>query len=559
MNQHNDPAESSDTQTLRFPTTLKDGGERLDVFLGTQLEKISWMDAVSREQIKQLIKAGSVSVDGTVHAKPSMRLSGSEIVDVRIETAPAREQAEPMSGHLDVLYEDEHIFVIDKPAGLTVHPAPSCNEPTLVNRIVARWPDMAHLDKDRPGIVHRIDKDTSGLLVAARTNTARLALAEAFASRKVDKEYLALVHGVPVPSKGMVDAPIGRHPTVKVRMAVCEKGGRPALSGYRTLYADPRGRWSLLAVKILTGRTHQIRVHMDHIGHPLLGDPVYGPKTAAGTEAIEALPAPLRPCRQMLHAWNIGFVHPVSSKRIDLASRPPLDMRRLPLLLSRSVQRVVVTGVAGSGKSTAAALLAEYGERTGSGPAPLFSADQAVAELYAPGGDGARFLAGRFGDRFMTPEGGVDRRVLFQTMQSEPGVRREVEEAIHPMARHMLARFWEKHDRRRFAVAEIPLFHEAGWRDDADVIVCVYCPEELRATRLHKARGWNAHTLAAFDSWQLPQSAKVRRSDLVVDNSEDMDRLRKRMQDCADILAWLRRNRMNRLRELFNRLMTADI
>ncbi|MFW5735446.1 MAG: dephospho-CoA kinase, partial [Oceanidesulfovibrio sp.] len=410
---------------MRFQTTLEDGGERLDVFLGGRMGRSPELDALSREQVKRLVRDGAVSVDGIAQTKPAMRLAGGELVEVRIETQQDRDQAEPMAGHLDVLYEDEHILVIDKPAGLTVHPAPSCDEPTLVNRLVARWPDMAVLDKDRPGIVHRIDKDTSGLIVVARTNASRLALSEAFASRNVDKEYLALVHGVPEPPQGAVDAPIGRHPIVKVRMAVCEKGGRHALSEYRVLYADPRGRWSLLVVIIHTGRTHQIRVHMDHIGHPLLGDPVYGPKEADASQAINALPKQLRPTRQMLHAWTIGFHHPVSRERVELSSRPHLDMRRLPLLLSRSVQRVVVTGVAGSGKTTAARFLAEHGG-PGRDPAPFFSADQAVEELYAPGGDGALFLAARFGERFIAPDGGVDRRRLFEAMRNEPGMRREV-------------------------------------------------------------------------------------------------------------------------------------
>lgn len=558
MDQHNESDVTNEERTFRIQSHPQDCGSRLDAFLGRHASALAGMNALSREQVKRLIKHGCVLVDGVAQTKPSLRLSGGEVVDVRMDTAPVREQAEAMPGRLDVIYEDDQILIINKPAGLTVHPAPSCDEPTLVNRLVARWPDMAHLDKDRPGIVHRIDKDTSGIIVAARTNAARLALSEAFSSRNVDKEYIALAHGVPEPPDGAVDAPIGRHPTVKVRMAVCAKGGRHALSEYRTLHADPLGRWSLLAVKIHTGRTHQIRVHMDYIGHPLLGDPVYGHKNAAGAEAVDALPEPLRPCRQMLHAWTIGFDHPVSREHLTFSTRPPLDMRRLPLLLSRSVQRVVVTGVAGCGKSTAARFLAGRGGRR-DGPAPLFSADQAVAELYAPGGDGARFIAGRYGERFVSPDGGVDRRALFQAMQREPAVRREVEEAVHPMVRHMLAGFWEKHSRERFAVAEIPLFHEAGWRDDVDVIVCLYCPEELRAKRLQEARGWDAHMLAAFDSWQLPQQAKIRRSHLVVDNSGNTDRLRSRMQDCANVLTWLRRNRMNRLRELFDRLMRADI
>ena len=242
---------------------------------------------------------------------------------------------------LTALFEDEHVLVVDKPAGLTTHPAPGEPGPTLVNHLLHQWPDIAGdisgMSEQRPGIVHRLDKDTSGLMAVTRTEADRLKLAADFSQRRVKKVYLAIVHGVPVSKTGKVgkiDAPIGRHPTQKTRMAVVEKGGREARSDYRLLWTGPRGLASLVGVRIHTGRTHQIRVHMTHIGTPLLGDGTYGSRENALWSRRPDKLAELAP-RQMLHAFYLSFAHPESGQQITLWRKPPEDFCTLLSGLTR--------------------------------------------------------------------------------------------------------------------------------------------------------------------------------------------------------------------------------
>lgn len=528
-------------------------GRRLDAHLGEVLQD----QGLSRERIKTWIKAGRLILDGRECRKPNTLLAGGEQAELRGESP--RAGLAPESGELHILFEDAHLAVLDKPAGLTVHPAPGLESGTLAHRLLHRYPELRDMDPQRPGIVHRIDKDTSGLLLVARSEAARLTLAEAFAARTVRKRYLALVAGVPHPPSGRIDAPIGRHPTQKVKMAV-HKGGRPAVSDYETLHASPDSAFSLLGVRIHTGRTHQIRVHLRHLGHPILGDRLYGP-------GLQACPEQCRPetfeklaSRQMLHAWQLEFAHPASGERLDFRQPPPRDFLRLALQLSRSTQRVAVTGLPGCGKSALCRLLHEAG-------APLFSADAAVAGLYEPGQDGWLFIRNRFGQRFLQQDAQdpdtapLDRRALFAAMREDDELRREVEGAVHPMVRHQLETFWRRHARSRLAVAEIPLVLEAGegWRHQAaDLLVAVYCPRETRQKRLAKTRGWDQDTLAAMDAWQWSEQAKITACDLVVDNSQGMEDLRRRAGGLLHALRWLRRRRMRRLAASFEDIWGAQ-
>lgn len=528
------------TTTWQLTTPSEAKGQRLDGFLGQALAD----QGISRGRIKSWIKEGRLRISGVTVSKPSTLLQGGELLE--LEGISADSPLAPEDGDLSILYEDEHLIILDKPHGLTVHPAPGLESGTLVHRLLHRYPEMASMDSERPGIVHRIDKDTSGLLLVARTEAARLALAQAFEDRQVDKEYLALVHGVPESLQGEIQEPIGRHPVHKTRMAVVAKGGRPAHSVWRVLHASPDGEWSLLAVRIHTGRTHQIRVHLSHLGHPIMGDGVYGLPASKHPQNCPEKSFRRLASRQMLHAWKLGMQHPMTPERLDFRRPPPADFMRLALCLHKRAQRVVVTGLPGSGKSTLARLLHEAG-------APLFCADAVVADLYKPGRAGWSFLFQRYGERYLLAtedlpldQRPVDKRALFQDMQASPSLRKEVEAALHPMVFDKLQLFWREHAAKSMAVAEIPLLFEASGdtaaahRTAADSIVGVFCPHTTRLERLKQTRGWGEETLAAMDSWQWPQPAKINACQLIVDNSGTKQDLERRTQALLKVLRRLR-------------------
>ena len=511
---------------------------RLDQFWTERLAS----QGVTRSKIQEWIKAGLALVDGEASLKPSHKLRGGE--RLRLVMPQAVSEALPEDQDLTVVYQDEHLLVLDKPAGLTVHPAPSCPEGTLVNRLVHHFPQLTQIAGQRPGIVHRLDKDTSGLLVAALSEAVRLKLSEAFAERQVEKTYLALVHGRPARETGTIDAPIGRDPDHKTRMAVV-KGARQATSTYAVVWTDPAGLASLVEVSIGTGRTHQIRVHMTHLGHPLLGDALYGPNHRAALRRNHPLLASLA-SRQMLHAWRLSFTHPVTGEAMAFTRGVPRDFWRLVLALSRNVQRVGVVGLPGSGKSAVLGLLAGRG-------LAVWSADEAVRALYQPGQDGWHLLRGRFGDRFVGGEGRpVDKKALLAAMRASDGFRRELMGLLYPLVGNRLEDFWRSHVRDRAAFAEVPMLLEAGWLGlkSVDLAVGVRCADPVRHERL-AARGWSQEDMALVDSWQWDQEKKMAACGLTVDNSGTLDelagnldamlaRLRQmRVAGVRSLLAWL--------------------
>ncbi|HEY3622295.1 MAG TPA: RluA family pseudouridine synthase [Roseiarcus sp.] len=316
-----------------FDVGVESAGERLDRFLGqaAAAKRI----ALSRTRLKALIEAGEVKVDKSIARDPSTRLTvGARIVF----EAPSPEDS-PLVGEgiqLAVVYEDEHLIVIDKPAGLVVHPAPGHAAGTLVNALVRHCgTTLSGIGGvKRPGIVHRLDKDTSGLLVVAKTDAAHRGLAELFADHgrtgSLEREYQAIVWGGFEASAGKVVASIGRDPRRREKMAVINaERGRHATTHWRLVEA--LGPANLIACQLETGRTHQIRVHMASIGHPLLGDSVYGSgfKTKAallGDRAVSALAAL---GRQALHASVLGFDHPATGETVRFESPPPEDFARL--------------------------------------------------------------------------------------------------------------------------------------------------------------------------------------------------------------------------------------
>ena len=302
MTDHPDPA-------LELMADLD--GERLDQFLARRL------DGASRSQARRLIDDGLVRIDGVLE-RPAYKLRFGELVAIYPREAGPIET--PADIELKVIFEDEHLAVIDKQAKLTVHPAPGETQPTLIGAILNRWPEVANIADDdaesdplRPGLVHRLDRDTTGLLMIAKTAAALRSLRDQLRQRTMDKRYLAVVVGAPDPPAGLIDAPIGRDPADPRRMAILDRG-RSSQTGYETVerFSDA----ALLECKLITGRTHQIRVHLSAIGHPIAGDTMYG------------LPTPLID-RQALHAAKLTISHPTTDDPLTLEADPPADFRSL--------------------------------------------------------------------------------------------------------------------------------------------------------------------------------------------------------------------------------------
>jgi 23S rRNA pseudouridine1911/1915/1917 synthase len=303
-----------------------DAGERLDRLLSRRLA------GLSRSRLKQLIEGGRVTCKAGAITAPAHRVKAGEVFVVEVPAAaPARLPGQPID--LEIVHEDADLIVIDKPAGLVVHPAPGNPDHTLVNALIAHCGDglTGVGGVRRPGIVHRLDKDTSGLMVAAKTAAAHSALVAQFTARSIERTYAALVWGVPAPATGEISGNIGRSPQNRKKMAVLARGGRPAVTRYRVCEALAGGLASLVECRLMTGRTHQIRVHLSARGHPVIGDPLYGRSPA---RRLAGLPQPVRDQirdlkRQALHAKVLGFTHPTTGKRVTFSSQLPEKIMRL--------------------------------------------------------------------------------------------------------------------------------------------------------------------------------------------------------------------------------------
>jgi len=303
-------------------------GLRLDRFLAGSGH--GW----SRSQVARWIGDGHVTRNGRP-SKPAQFLAPGDVIEVS-PPAPTPSEVLPQAIPLDVIYEDSHLIVINKPPGLVVHPAAGNPDGTLVNALLAHCRDLSGIGGvERPGIVHRLDKDTSGVLVAAKTDLAHRALSLSFRWRTTDKRYLAVVYGVPKTAEGVVDAPIARHPSERKRMAVVP-GGRPA----RTLWLV-RERFAgaaLVECRLVTGRTHQVRVHLTHIGHALVGDPTYAGRQWRAVEDPVTSAACRDFPRQALHAWKLTITHPATGESMTFEAPLPGDIAAL-LAVLRQPQR----------------------------------------------------------------------------------------------------------------------------------------------------------------------------------------------------------------------------
>ena len=300
-------------------------GMRLDQVL------VLLLPAYSRSRLQQWLKAGALRVDGRVW-RPRDPVSGGETVCGELALAPET-VAVAQDIPLDIRYEDADLLVLDKSAGLVAHPAAGNRDGTLVNALLYRCPELATLP--RAGLVHRLDKDTTGLLVVARNLRAHAALVEQLQARRIEREYLAVVNGVPV-AGGTVDAPIGRHPVDRQRMAVVSSG-KPAMTHYRVIRRFRAH--ALLRVKLETGRTHQIRVHMAHVRLPLLGDPVYGGRLRLPPNAsLRCVEAIRNFHRQALHAERLALTHPATGARLEWRAEVPADLLALLEVLSEDMK-----------------------------------------------------------------------------------------------------------------------------------------------------------------------------------------------------------------------------
>ncbi len=319
----------SKQETFSVTVDADGAGTRLDAYLAAVLPDLS------RSRLKPLILEGHVHLAGETISEPSYRVKPGQtfaiIVPDIVAPIPIGQALD-----LDIQYEDADLIVIDKPAGLVVHPAPGNPDRTLVNALIAHCGDQLTGigGVSRPGIVHRLDKDTSGLMVAAKTARAHASLTRQFAERAVDRAYTAVVWGVPRPAAGKIEGAIGRSPRNRKKMAVVGRGGKPALTRYKLVRAfgnSAGGIASVVECRLATGRTHQIRVHMAHVGHALIGDPLYGRNTVARRTK---LPADLRERvagfeRQALHAHLIGFAHPANHERLTFESPLSIDISML--------------------------------------------------------------------------------------------------------------------------------------------------------------------------------------------------------------------------------------
>ena len=307
------------SQTIEIRLQPAHAGWRLDRALADAAPTIS------RERLKALIRSGAVEASGKLLRDPATKVRGDESFRIAVpEPTPAHN--EPQDIPLKIVFEDDHLLVIDKPAGLVVHPAAGNLDGTLVNALLHHCGgSLSGIGGvARPGIVHRIDKDTSGLLVVAKTDVAHEGLAKQFAAHSIDRRYLAIVTGVPKTSEGIVDASLARSSSNRKKIAIVESDrGKRAVTHWKRLALLKDA--ALIQCRLETGRTHQVRVHMASIGHPLLGDPVYGRSGKTHGKLLKELEFH----RQALHATELGFIHPVTKHRLSFASPMPPDMQEL--------------------------------------------------------------------------------------------------------------------------------------------------------------------------------------------------------------------------------------
>lgn len=309
-----DKTELSQTTDMQTHSIQEDeAGQRLDRFI------VSILPNISRSTVQTMITEGLVLLNGHASKPGYMLRIGDRVKISELRPKQLPSKAQPLDLPLDIIYEDQDLLVVNKPTGLVVHPAPGHAEDTLVNALVARYPSLQSVEDDlRPGIVHRLDKDTSGLIIIAKNTQTQTALLDQMKEHEIIKRYLALVEGVVSLDQGSIDAPIGRNPRHRQQMAIMAAGSREAITHFRVLQRF--NRHTLLLLQLETGRTHQIRVHLKAIGHPVVGDPVYGSGNVRGNQGLK---------RQFLHAYQLVFKHPRTGVLLELEAPLPNDLAQI--------------------------------------------------------------------------------------------------------------------------------------------------------------------------------------------------------------------------------------
>ena len=514
-------------QKYTFKVSLDEEGLRLDKFLTQKLKDLGY----SRQQIITAIKEGQCKVNGQVQKRASYSVRTEDHIELKIE--PPYKELSPVSGKLDILWQDQDLIVLNKPWGLSVHPSDLKKENiTLVNYLISEFPDLKNLDELRPGIVHRLDKDTSGLMVVALNKIAQKKLIKSFKKREVQKEYLALIYGIPEFLCSEITKPIGRSLKDRKKMEITDRG-KEARTYYQVLYSFEDKNVSLVKINLFTGRTHQIRVHFASLGHPVLGDELYGKKEFLEFKNQNPIPSRFIK-RQLLHSWKLSFSHPRTKEKLSFVQPVPKDIFRVLLSLFKKVQRVGITGSLGCGKSLLTKYLKELGAIT-------WSADEVVKRLYQPNMPGWHAITHYFGDQFLKPGSNeIDKEKLFNTMLEDKKFRKDLENIIHPIVKKDLERFFIKNHEKRIAVAEVPLLIEVGWKDLFDIVVGVYCEDSLRHKWLMEKRGLDADKIKAFELWQMDQKEKIKHVDIVVINPGNEMEYKKRAITLWKILKRIR-------------------
>lgn len=502
----------------KFETIIKDyaSGLRLDVALGRLIPE------KSRASIQKAIREGFCQVNDKIITQPATRIRTGQKVELFFSVC--ENNLEATAGYVDIIWQDSKFAVCNKPAGISVHPCPSIKETTLIQQLLTYFPHLANQGGQRPGIVHRLDKNTSGLLLVALDEITRLKLSEAFARREIHKEYLALVQGNP-PELGECREPIGRHPSIKTRMSILDEkmGGRFAHTSWKKLL-HLENDISLLSVKIYTGRTHQIRVHLAHSGYPIIGDAVYGNNTSRKLAE-----------RQMLHAWKLEMQHPYTHKTMKFTAPPPNDFIQTAISAHERPKKIIVTGNQGCGKSEFCNVLAKKG-------IPVISADQIVKNLYKPNGEATKWFKFRFNENFLDKNGEVDKISLLSFMENNYNARKEIEQTVHALVKQQIENFFKTNAQNEFGiiVAEIPLFFECNWQNafGSDVIsVGINCRKDIRWQRIEKNRGWSKEKIISIEQWQLPEEKKMSFCNYIVDNNSDIDNLH---QQTNNFIEWIK-------------------